>query len=130
MKNGVLDKIKEVSYSLAKFDEESRVFKENNDKLAQLEIEESKLKSEVAKLEAKLTDPETDRLSIEQFLNLSKNAKRIVQSADERVKDIICRLIFLNFKVDEEKVTSHRLKEPFAILLKQRQLLSSRGGEN
>ncbi|MCE7897798.1 hypothetical protein DYH11_01115, partial [Candidatus Microgenomates bacterium CPR3] len=33
---------------------------------------------------------------------------------------------FLNFQVDEEKVTMYQLKEPFATLLKSRSVLPSR----
>jgi hypothetical protein len=74
-----------------------------------------------------LTDPQQDKLTIEQFLNLSKNAAMIVKSADAIVKDKICRYIFLNFTVDEEKVLSYQAKEPFLTLLEQREVLSSRG---
>lgn len=133
-KQGVLkhitSDIKERSLKIVNYDTTSRVWQENTDKIVQLELDEKKLTNEITKLKAKLTDPETDRLSIEQFLNLSKNAERIVQSADERLKDFICRIIFLNFCVDEEKVASYRLKEPFATLLKQRQLRTSRGAGN
>lgn len=125
----VSSEIKETTYRLIRFDKESRVYKENMDRITHLEDEERTLKKNISKLEGKLRDPEEDKLSIEQFLNLSKNAERIVQSADEKVKDLICRFIFLNFSVDEEKVTSYQLKEPFATLLKQRQSSSSRGGE-
>ncbi|GDX62461.1 hypothetical protein LBMAG33_7710 [Candidatus Levyibacteriota bacterium] len=85
------------------------------------------MEGEIADLEKLIRDPQADQLSIEQFLNLSKNASLIVQSADERVKDIICRQIFLNFTVDEQKVLSYQAKEPFATLIKQRQQRPSRG---
>ena len=65
----------------------------------------------------------------EQFLNLFKNASTIVKSADEHQKDVICREVFLNFSVDDEKVASYQLKEPFTTLLKLRQVQLSRGGE-
>lgn len=126
----VSGEIKEISYRLIKLEKGSRVYKENMDRIARLEEEERTLKKNISKLEGQLRDPEEDKLSIEQFLNLSKNAERTVQSADEKVKDLICRFIFLNFLVDEEKVTSYQLKEPFATLLKQRQSSSSRGAGN
>lgn len=81
------------------------------------------------KLKAFLTDLEKNRLTLQNFLNLSKNAVNIVQSADAVGKDIICRQIFANFVVDVEKVASYRLKEPFDTLMKQRKFLSGRGGE-
>lgn len=119
--------IKDRSLSLIKLPSDSRVFKENESKISELESEETELKAEISKFESELRDPDIDQLSIEQFLNLSKNAALVVQSADSRIKDIICREIFLNVTVNEEKVLSYQLKEPFATLLKQRQLLSGRG---
>ncbi len=99
-------------------------------KIGNLEDDEEELEAEIAKLEKLIRDPQQDKMSIEQFLNLSKNASLIVQSADERVKDIICRQIFLNFTADESKVLSYQAKEPFATLIKQRQQRSSRGPGN
>ena len=43
-------------------------------------------------------------------------------------KDMICRQIFANWVVDEEKVASYQLKEPFTTLLKQRSLSFGRTG--
>ena len=123
MKGEITDR----SLNLVKLDSKSRAYKENQTKIEELEYEERELIQEIEKLQSEIRNPETDRLSIEQFLNLSKNAALVVQSADARVKDIICREIFLNLTVDEAKVLSYQLKEPFATLLKQRQLLSGRG---
>ncbi|RJR24997.1 hypothetical protein C4578_02225 [Candidatus Microgenomates bacterium] len=103
------------------------VRKVTEDKIAELKNLEIDLTEEIAELEKQIRDPEEDRLTLQQFLNLSKNASVIVQSADVVVKDEICRLIFLNLTVDEEKVASYQLKEPFATLLKHRQIVSSRG---
>lgn len=99
------------------------------DKIAELKNLEIDLTEKIAELEKQIRDPEEDRLTLQQFLNLSKNASVIVQSADVMVKDEICRLIFLNLTVDEEKVASYQLKEPFATLLKHRQIVSSRGSQ-
>lgn len=123
----VKGEITDRSLNLVKLDSKSRAYKENQTKIEELEYEERELIQEIEKLQSEIRNPETDRLSIEQFLNLSKNAALVVQSADARVKDIICREIFLNLTVDEAKVLSYQLKEPFATLLKQRQLLSGRG---
>lgn len=98
-------------------------------RIAELDKEEERLVDETTKLGTKLSKLGENKMTIEQFLNLSKNAAAIVKSADEVKKDTICREIFLNFSVDEEKVASYRLKEPFATLIKHRQLQSSRGGQ-
>ena len=132
-RHGVLKRvngeIRERSLQIVRFEPNSTVYKENARRVAELENEAEGLQKDITKLEGQIRTPEDDRLSLEQFLNLSKNADTIVQSADERIKDIILRIIFLNFVVDEEKVASYQLKEPFATLLKQRKILSSRGGE-
>lgn len=131
---GVLKRVqgeaKERSLQILKLDPNSRIYKENAVRVSELEDEEAELQKDIAKLEGKIRTPEDDKLTLEQFLNLSKNGGVIIQSADERVKDIICRRIFLNFIVDEEKVVSYQLKEPFSTLLKQRKILSSRGAGN
>lgn len=130
-KEGALKKIasdiKERSLGLIKLEVGSTPFRLNQERIKEQENQAENLQDEINKLKTRLTDPESDRLSLEQFLNLSKNAAVIVKSADVVVKDTICRQIFLNFTVDESKVLSYQLKEPFATLLKQRQLSSSRG---
>lgn len=93
----------------------------------ELKAKEKELEQKIFELNETLKDPEKDKLTIEQFLNLSKNAATIVKSADAIVKDQICKMIFLNLIVDEENVLSYQAKEPFDTLLKYRQLPSSRG---
>jgi hypothetical protein len=106
------------------------VKKVNEERIAELDFQKEELEEKITELNTQLKDPKKEKLTIEQFLNLSKNAGVIVQSADAVVKDIICRQIFLNFTIDEEKVLSYQLKEPFATLLKHRKILTSRGGGN
>ena len=106
------------------------VKKVNEDRVLELEQEKEELNNQIAELKEQLTDPEQDKLSIEQFLNLSKNAGVIVQSSDAIIKDKICREIFLNFTVNEEKVLSYQLKPHFEEMLKHRQNPSSRGAGN
>lgn len=118
--------ITELSISLTHLPD-GRAKEEILNKISNLEDQEKELEGEISDLEKLIRDPQADQLSIEQFLNLSKNASLIVQSADERIKDIICRQIFLNFTVNEQKVLSYQAKEPFATLLKQRQQRTSRG---
>lgn len=122
--------IRERSLGIVKFSKGSRIAKENNDEINKLAVQEESLTKDIIDLRAKLATPEQDKLSMEQFLNLSDNAAAIVQAGNPVVKDIICREIFLNLIVDEENVLSHQLKEPFATLLKQRKILSSRGDKN
>ncbi len=108
----------------------TRAKKVNEDRITELEAQEEQIKKDIMIIKKQLTDPEQDKLTLEQFLNLSKNAEEIAKSGDAVQKDIICREIFLNFLVDEEKVLSYQLKPPFDELLKYRQLPPSRGAGN
>lgn len=122
--------LNERALSIVKYDKELTVWKINNQKIQDLEAQKKVLQKEIESYKGRLTEPEKDRLSLQQFLNLSKNAPELVKMADVVSKDAIMRIIFLNFTVDEEKVTNYSLKEPFATLLKQRTFLPSRGGQN
>lgn len=116
--------IRDISYKLVDYDLPPIAKKINEERLVELEEARQTLKTEIATLKQKIPDPEKERITIEQFLNLSKNAGKIIQSADQVVKDAICRLVFLNFSVDEQKVASYQLKPPFDRLLKTRNILS------
>lgn len=124
----VSSEISERSLKMVAVSGNDRVFQENQNRITTLESGEAKLKSDIAELKEELGEPGRDELTVEQFLNLSKNAGTIVQSANAVVKDKIVRLIFLNFVVNEEKVTNYSLKEPFATLIKQRQFLHGGDG--
>jgi len=99
-------------------------------RMVELEQEKLSLEKQIKKLEELLDKPEQEQLSLEQFLNLSKNALLIVKSGSAMAKDKICRLIFTNFFVDNEKVTKYSLNEPFATLLKGHNFLLSGDGGN
>jgi DNA invertase Pin-like site-specific DNA recombinase len=96
----------------------------NESRIAELEVQQEELEQAIQQLKKQLVDPEQERLTLQQFLNLSKNAATVVKSANEIVKDKICRFIFLNFSVDEEKVASYQLKPPFDEMLKTRHVLT------
>ncbi|MBI2601265.1 hypothetical protein HYW42_04915 [Candidatus Daviesbacteria bacterium] len=119
--------IKERSLGLLQPNIQPTVKKVNEDRVLELEQEKEELNGKIIELKDQLTDPEQDKLSIEQFLNLSKNAGVIVQSAGVIIKDKICREIFLNFTVDEENVLSYQLKPHFAAMLRSKQSSTSRG---
>lgn len=100
----------------------------NEAKIVEELAQKEELEGELTNLKEKLTDPEKDRLSLEQFLNLSKNAATKVKSGSSIQKDTIVRIIFLNLDVDEEKVLFYQLKPAFDAMLKLHQSTSSRGG--
>ena len=94
-------------------------------RINELSKQKIKLQNQIDKLKEKFIHPKEEQLNLEDFLNLSKNTAVIVQSANAVGKDQICRKIFLNLIVDNEKVLTYQAKEPFATLLKQRELLTS-----
>lgn len=122
--------LKEISLGMIKFTVGTTQWKVAENKVNELSEQKEELESEIAKLEERISSPAVDQLSIDQFLNLSKNAATIVKSANVIVKDQICRIIFSNFSVDEKNVVSYQLKEPFATLMKNSGSSSSRGGES
>ncbi len=117
----------DIAYKVLSFDKESQIRTINEKKVNELQEEEEALKSKIAELKGKLGNPQQEILSIEEFLNLSKNAAIKIKSANAVVKDILCRKVFLNLVVDGEKVLSYQAKEPFATLIKLRNKSSSRG---
>ena len=119
--------VNDLALAIPRLKEASVVRQINENKVDELSDQQSELEKQIATLKGKVTSPEEDALTLKEFLNFSKNATLAVQSGDTRVKDIICRKIFLNFCVGETKVLSYQLKEPFLSMLKHRQLSSSRG---
>ncbi len=120
---------KRIGLALGKLTENKTAYQINAEELAKQKTKQSQVEATIAELRAKLTDEEEDELSLEEFLNLSKNAAITVKSGDAIAKDLICRLLFLNFSLGNEKVASYQLKEPFDTLLKSRSFRNGRGGE-
>lgn len=94
--------------------------------MLKLEADSKDLEKQIKELRAELSDPDQELLSIEQFLNLAKNAGSKVKAADEVCKDHICRIIFLNLVVDEEKVANYQMTKAFSKLEKAQNVLNGR----
>lgn len=77
-----------------------------------------KLEEEITQLKEKINLSQQELLTYKQFLNLAKNAAIAVKNGGPAIQDQICRHIFLNLTVDEEKVLDYQLKEPFSTLAK------------
>lgn len=106
---------------------DKRILDVNKQSLEDLINQQDKLEEDIVSIRNKLSTPESTELSSEQFFNLSKNALDKVKAGSALEKDIICRFVFFNFYIDDEKVASFSLKEPFETLLKERFVLISRG---
>jgi SMC interacting uncharacterized protein involved in chromosome segregation len=117
---------KDIGLKLIDNKQESPVWKVNNEQMLKLEADSKDLEKQIAELREQLTDPKQELLSIEQFLNLAKNAGSKVKAANEVGKDHICRLIFLNLVVDDEKVVSYQMTKAFSKLEKAQNVLNGR----
>jgi DNA invertase Pin-like site-specific DNA recombinase len=118
-------RVKEIGLKIIDYKQDTPVWKVNNDRLLELEADRKDLEKQIKELKEARTDPEKDVLSIEQFLNLAKNAGSKVKAANEVGKDHICRIILLNLVVDEQKVVDYHLTKAFA---KLKELQSVRHG--
>ncbi|MFH1533507.1 MAG: recombinase family protein [Nitrospirota bacterium] len=121
--------IADISYKILDIPENSIVREANEKRVEEYGNERDQIKADLASLNARIADPKQQVVALENFLNLSKNAGLAIQLGNEVAKDSICRLLFLNFFVDEEKVVSYQAKPPFDELINTRDFLSSRGGE-
>ncbi len=120
-------RIKTIGLKLIDYKQDSPVWKVNNEQLNKLEEERKDLEQQIKDSRDTLNDPEEELLSIEQFLNLAKNAGSKVKAANEVAKDHICRIIFLNLVVDEQKVVSYQMTKAFSKLEKAQSVLNGRG---
>ena len=103
---------KSIGLKLIDYSQDSPIWKVNNEQMLKLEADSKDLVKQISELRDQLTDPVQEILSIEQFLNLAKNAGSKLKAADEVAKDHISRLIFLNLVVDDEKVVSYKMTKP------------------
>jgi DNA invertase Pin-like site-specific DNA recombinase/ACT domain-containing protein len=100
----------------------------NNAKIEELSIELANLEFDIQKLEEKIVDPERIRLSRDEFLNLLKTAPDKMRAGSAVEKDRLCRILFLNVHVDNEKVANYLWREPFATMAKMGELQVGGGG--
>lgn len=75
------------------------------------------IKGQLDTIEGKLVDPAKVKLAKEEFLNLSKSLLDKMMAGTPVEKDILCRALFLNVSLDNEKTPSFIWKEPFATMV-------------
>ena len=122
--------IKERSLAVTRFDVESAAYKMNMERLEELSIEQASLEGQVMKLKEKIANPSRIKLSKEEFLNLIKTAADKMRAGSAVEKDALCRILFLNVRVDNEKVVDYLWKEPFNELVDMAKINSGGGGWN
>ena len=118
--SNVTKKIREIAEKLIDVDKKSVIWTVNNDRIFELQEEENKHKIEIENLKKKISSNDVIWVSLDEFLNTSKNASLIVKRGDAVQKDIICRNIFLNIFAGVDEIVSVKLKQPFDTLLKER----------
>ena len=74
-------------------------------------------KEQLDAIESKLVDPAKVKLAKEEFLNLSNSLLDKMMAGTPVEKDILCRALFLNVFLDNEKAPSFIWKEPFATMV-------------
>lgn len=82
------------------------------------------IESDVEKLKKKIANPAQIKLSKEEFLNLVNMAGDKMRAGTPVEKDILARKLLLNIHLDNERAPSYLWKEPFATLLKMKQINS------
>lgn len=103
------------------------IWQANNALITKLSLQQSDIEQRIQKLEAKIANPQRIKLTKEQFLNVIKTAAGKMKAGSPAEKNALCRILFLNLRVDNEKVVEYLWKEPFAGLVKATKLSSGRG---
>jgi DNA invertase Pin-like site-specific DNA recombinase len=80
------------------------------------EEDKVKLEDEIIKLKS---TSDLQSIKYEKIMNLVENASRIIESnTNQEVVTNVMNLLFMNFTIDDSKVLSYELREPFATYLK------------
>lgn len=119
--------VTERSLRIINHSKNSPIYKTNEKYIEEQTAKMQELQSQADKLQNDITDPDQDIMSFEQFLNITKNAGKLLRAADVGLKDRIARLIYLNVRVDTEKVVDYQMREPFKTYLKTHKILNGRG---
>lgn len=125
-KRGALTHVKKEledrALNTAMLDKQSVIYKANEKYVNELAAKRVDLEDEIKKLEVKIADPQQIKLTKAQFLNVVKTASVKMKAGTAAEKDTLCRILFLNLRVDNEKVASYLWREPFASMVKATEL--------
>lgn len=110
--------IQERSLKIVDYEKGTTIHNQNAKRIEELSREKARLEHDIERLKNEIDKVPNELLSIEQFSNLAKKAKDVVEAGSGVQKDRICRYIFSNLYIGDNKVTKYRLNPPFDILLK------------
>ena len=80
--------ISNISYKMLDFPNNSVVRESNEKRVEEYSNERDQLKADLARLNAQVADPKQQVVTLENFLNLSKNAGLAIQLGNEVAKDL------------------------------------------
>ena len=90
-----------------------------------IEEQESKIKiikTRLDEIKIMLNDPTRIKLSRDNFLNLVNSLSDKMRNGNPRVKDALCRILFLNLEIDNKNALSYHWKEPFLSLVESQKI--------
>lgn len=119
--------VTERSLQIVSLSKNSPIYKTNERFIEDQTLKMQELQGQIDKLQATITDPDQDIMSFEEFLNIVNNAGKLLRAADVGLKDRIARFIYLNVRVDTEKVTDYQMREPFKTYIKTHKISNGRG---
>lgn len=123
----VENELKDLALTLDRHELNSTVYKIQSNHIDELAAQRDDRLAKIAELETKIADPRKIMLSKDEFLNLVKTVADKMKAGSAVQKDVLSRILFLNVRVDDEKVVNYLWKEPFASLVKYIEINSGRG---
>ena len=114
----VIKELNERALKTGLLDTGSPIYQANEKRINELAFIQSDLEGKVSKLEQKVANPQQIKLGKAEFLNTIKTASDKMKAGSAVEKDVLCRILFLNVRVDNEKVVDYIWNEPFASLVK------------
>lgn len=106
----------------------SPIYKANEKRISELSIQLTDTEQQIAKLEAKVASPHQIKLTKAEFLNVVKTASDKMKAGSAAEKDALARILFLNVRVNNEKVADFIWREPFATRVKSLEIPPGRVG--
>jgi predicted nucleic acid-binding Zn-ribbon protein len=110
--------LKERGLAITSYDPASPIYAANDDRISELAQQQAELETAITDLSRKIVDPNQIKVGKEEFLNTVKMAPDKIRAGSAVEKDRVCRILFLNLRVDNEKVASYLWRESFASMVK------------
>ncbi len=114
----IKSELSERALKIGLIDTDSPTYKINEKRVNELALQQGELEDAISRIQEKIVDPQRIKLGKVEFLNLVKNASAKLKAGSAVEKDALCRILFLNVRVDSEKVVDYIWREPFASLVK------------